>query len=271
MIKYAQKRIGPLTERKTLEPLCALYSLCMFYAMSTTYNKSHVFRLLALFQVLQSEALVSISNFGGKKFVTSDLALTMQKHEDVDIDYKLEIFSEALAVARLTCRDLYALMKVVFRVGRRGAQSLAFTQDEKRKQAKYTECIQPHSVYFMCAFAYSHIATMLHNAQQLNIYPGTIESFVVMVLTTTPGESASALDKATATVERSAEAIIRAVQLEEALLADAEGENGEEGEAPKAAAVVTLKLDYETFMETAHKLAVFVAHIIFDDRNLQEV
>lgn len=87
-----------------------------------------------------------------------------------------------------------------------------------------------------------------------------------MLVTTTPAECTSVAEHAAPKHVLSAEEIIRAVQAEEA-----ERKAEEEGqEAPKAV-VVTLKLSYETFMETAHKLATFVAHIIFDDRSLQEV
>lgn len=266
LIQTASKMVAPVNERKTLEALCALYCLCLYYGLSTSYQKELVFKVLAILQAVQSEALVIIQNIGGRSIAMPDLSTALRKDEQMDTTFKLEVFSEALAVAKLTCRDLYALMKHVFRVGRRGAQSLAYSADEKKKQAKYTECMQPYSVYFMCTFAYAHLATMLHSAQSLNIYPGTVESFMLMLLTTTPAATATAAQSTHTQATNTAEAIIRTVLVEEAKRKQQE----EDPTAPKPI-VVTLKLNYETFIETAHKLAIFVAHEIFDDRNLQEV
>jgi hypothetical protein len=266
LCKAASKTIGPVNERKTLDSLCALYCLCLYFGLNTSYPKGVAFRVFWLFQALQSEALVTITNVGGRKIAMPDVGTTLKKSGQIDLAYKLELFTESLAVARLTCRELYGLMKSVFRVGRRGAQSLTFTADERKKHSKYAESIQPYSIYFMCAFAYSHMATMLHNAHNLNVYPGAVESFMMMVLTTTPTAAAAVQDTTHAQSTNTAEAIIQAVLEEEERKKQLE----ESTEAPKPV-VVTLKLNFETFIETAHKLALFVAHDIFDDRNLQEV
>lgn len=279
LIKYVTKRISPVNEKKVLEPICALYCLCMYFGMASNYTKNYAFRLFSLLQTLQVEAIVTLSNVTNKKVQMPDIFLALQKDETIDTNYKLEVFTDALAVAKLICRELYSMMKIVYRVGRRGALSATFTPDEKKKQAKYSECVQPYSVYFMCTFAYSHMAVVMHTARNLNIYPGTLESFVLMAMSTSPEVCAAMQEKVRAVATSSDPvAIIQAVVEQEAtkVAAAAAAKEGAqqvaETESTKpAVAVVALKLGYEVVMEKAHKLALFVAHVIFDDRNLQEV
>ena len=267
LIKSATKSIGPVNERKILEPICATYCLCMYYALNTVFRRTHIFRVLSLLQNLQNESIIATTNFCNKKIVIPDLKNILQKNEEIDINYKLEVFTEALTIARLTCRDLYAMMKIIYRIGRRGAVSTVYSTEEKKKQMKYSECIQPYCMYFMCTFAYSHIIIMLNTMQTINIYPGSLETILSMILITTIEKSKNNKNKLlNLNNNMSSEEIVKQILLEE--------ENkklNNEIENIKENVIVTLKLNYETFMDISHKLALFVAHIIFDDRNLQEV
>jgi len=278
LLKLAMKRTAPVTEKKLLEALCSTYCLCMYFGMTTDYSRGHTFRFLALLQTLQLESLVAISNFGaGNKVQMPDIFLALQKDEEIDINYKLETFTDALSIAKLVCRDLYALMKVVFRVGRRGAHTATFTPDEKRRQLKYAEAVQPHALYFMCSFAYSHIAVVLHASHNLNLYPGMLESVLVMTLTTTPAQCAAITAKyRTVTTHETPDSILkdveRTAQEERHKRHHGTQAGPNEGEEEVTKPVVTVvKLSFELLIETAHKLAVFTAHIVCDDRALQEV
>jgi len=276
LIKMAMRRVSPVSEKKLLEAVCSSYCLCMYFAMTTNYSRGHTFRFLATIQTLQAEALVAISNFGaGNKIQMPDLHLSLQKDEALDINYKLETFSDSLAIAKLICRDLYALMKIVFRVGRRGAHTASFTPDEKRRQLKYTESVQPQSLYYMCTFAYAHIAVVLHASNNLNIYPGMVESVLLMTLTTTPAACNAIVSRAMPADSQSPDSIIQETQraAQEAHAQRQSAHSGPtEAEADAAKPVVAaIKLSYELLIESAHKLAVFVAHIVCDDRSLQEV
>lgn len=274
LLKYVAKRISPVSEKKILEPICALYCLCMYFGMTTSYMKSHAFRFFALVQTLQAESIVTLTNITHKKIQMPDIFLALRKDDSIDINHKLEVFTDALAVAKLMCRELYSMMKVVFRVGRRGAPSASFTPDEKKKQAKYSECVQPYSLYFMCTFAYSHMAVVLQAAHNINIYPGTLECFMLMTMTTTPVVCSAMQEKGNTNTASSPSAIIQATtaQLEASKIGEGkDGAESADGSAKPVAVVVALKLSYEVILECAHKLAVFVAHVICDDRNLQEV
>lgn len=278
LIKFSMKRVAPVTEKKLLEALCSMYCLCMYFAMNTDFSRIHTFRFLALLQILQMESLVAISNFGaGNKLQMPDIHLALEKDEEIDINYKLETFTDALAVAKLVCRDLYALMKVVFRVGRRGAHTASFTPDEKKRQLKYSEAVQPHALYFMCSFAYSHIAVVLHASNNLNLYPGMLETVLIMALTTTPAQCAAITVKhQTSGTHESPDSILKEVErtAQEERNKRHNGTHTGSAEAETEAAkpmVMVVKLNFELLIETAHKLAVFLAHIVCDDRTLQEV
>lgn len=272
LLKYVSKKISPVTEKKILEPICALYCLCMYFGMTANYAKGHAFRFFALLQTLQIESIVTLTNVTHKKVQMPDIFQVLKKNESIDISYKLEAFTDAMTVAKLICRDLYSMMKVVYRVGRRGAHSATFTPDEKKKQAKYSECVQPYCIYFMCTLAYSHMAVILHAARNLNIYPGTLECFMLMAMTTTPEVCATMQEELLPAAGASPSDIIKAVVEQETAKAAAAADGAEkEAESAKPVAVVSLKLSYEVALEAAHKLALFVAHVICDDRNLQEV
>lgn len=204
-----------------------------------------------------------------------DIFLSLRKDERIDIMYKLETFSDSLTIAKLICRDLYALMKIVFRVGRRGAHTASFTPDEKRRQLKYAESVQPQALYFMCSFALSHIAVVLHASNNLHIYPGMVESVVMMALTATPAACSAIVTQAQRSDSLSPDSIILETQkaAQEAQRQRQSAHTGPvEGEAEAAKPVVAvMKLTFDMLMEGAHKLAIFVAHIVCDDRSLQEV
>lgn len=74
-------------------------------------------------------------------------------------------------------------MKATLRIGQKYAPSNVLSTDERRIQMKHTDCIQPFSIYFMCTFAYSHIVIVLKSHHCLNIYPGSCECFLTLILT----------------------------------------------------------------------------------------
>ena len=278
LIKIAFKKITSVSEKKVLEPLCATYCLCLYFGLSTEYNRSCTFRFLSLMQSLIPETFVNMHMFGKNKIQMPDIALVLEKNESIEVEYKLEIFTNAFTLAKSICRDLYSLSKVVFRVGKRGAHSsMAYTPDEKKKQLKYTECIQPYSVYFMCCFAYCHVTTVLYSANNLNIYPGMLETLVLMVLSTTATECANMIENANAVSSGAAGgsgADSNANAANPAPTADGQavaGSTEEKADAVKAVVIVLVKLGFEVLIATAHKLAVFVAHVVCDERRLQEV
>jgi hypothetical protein len=51
------------------------------------------------------------------------------------------------------------------------------------------ECMQPHALYFMCAFGLSHVAAMLKEHGNLSLVPGIAETLILAMLTT-PDEAA---------------------------------------------------------------------------------
>eukprot|EP00601_Ochromonadales_sp_CCMP2298_P030565 CAMPEP_0173325732 /NCGR_PEP_ID=MMETSP1144-20121109/682_1 /TAXON_ID=483371 /ORGANISM="non described non described, Strain CCMP2298" /LENGTH=351 /DNA_ID=CAMNT_0014269981 /DNA_START=91 /DNA_END=1142 /DNA_ORIENTATION=+ len=248
LLCLAARRVTPVTERKLLESLCALYVLCLYYALSTDFKRDLLFEFLSLVQALQAEALMAThSSSSSHKLQMPPLDQVLRKDPAIEVDYKLEVFSESLLLGKLIARDLHSCMRVVFRVGGGGLRNapLALTPEEKRKLLKYVECLQPYSVYFMCGLAYSHVAVVLHSGGSVNIVPGSLESVVLMLLTqpTPPLPPKEGKGKVKTT--------------------------SQQGEGDPAPTPVRVGLD--AVMKCAHKLALFCAHVLFDDRSLQEV
>jgi hypothetical protein len=311
LIKMVTRKISPVSERKVLESTGALYCLSLYFALSTIYSKSYTFKFVSLLQSVLSEIILVMNTFGGsQKIHMPKIMHALIKDNAINIDYKLEVFTEAFDLAKSASRDLYSLMKIVFRVGRRGAHSTNYTPDEKRKQQKYAETVQPYSLYFMCVFGYSHIAVVLKAANNLNIYPGMLEAFTMLKLSTTKdmcqqmaaayNESHQAaagtaaggatiggggkealqyiLDNSTVAAPGTLRSPTSTTSAAAAPAVDGGPNSAAQAPAapaasaaPVAGAGVVKKIGYQLMIEHAHKLASFVAHIIFDTRSLQEV
>ena len=89
-----------------------------------------------------------------------DIIDTLVRSNQIETEYKLEVFMDALELVKCIARDFYSLMKTTLRVGKKYAPGSSLTVEERRMQYRYVECIQAYSIYFMCIFAYSHITIM---------------------------------------------------------------------------------------------------------------
>ena len=233
------KIIQPITEKKILDSICSLYILCLYYGLSTRYQKIYIFRFISIIQIIISESIINIIHYHKNHMVyMPDIIDTLVRSNQIETEYKLEVFMDALELVKCIARDYYSLMKTTLRVGKKYAPGSPLTVEEKRMQYRYVECIQAYSIYFMCIFAYSHITIMMHESQSLSLLPGTYECYICMLLTKLASSEKP---------------------ISKAISSDNNTINND-----------AIKVGIELCMSKAYNLCIFIAHIIYNERSLQE-
>lgn len=167
-------------EFRLVEAVLALYILCTYFGMSTTYDYGLFIDIIKVFQSLFTESLINFQNGEEKKdrpLIMRDLISSLAKDVSIDIDYKLEIFEDNLQLMRFILQETLSLSNNV--------QQIKDLKIDERKAAlpAKIECVKPYCIYFSINFAIAHISLMLQLVGNISLLPGCIEMTFIGMLT----------------------------------------------------------------------------------------
>jgi hypothetical protein len=259
LVDRVRLTVYPLTELRLLEQVAAVYTLSLFFALSTRFETALISEYCSLAQSLMAETLIVMQAVGTKKVkLVGDPLACLNKDPMIEPQHCLEIFTDNLEVARKIGREAITKIRHQIKLHTKGLpdKEKDALEHEARLMNRHNECVQPHAIYFMCAFGLSHVAAMLKEYGNLSMVPGIAETVILAMLTvpddsdsdirSNNGTPASAPDKTTT---------------------EKKSKNGR----PDNSTAAPLKIDFATCMEKSQVLAVFMAHRLFDIRYLQEI
>lgn len=195
---------------QVVDSLLSLYLLCLHFGQSTFYDSACTVKCIAYFLTWITEAIIVDQHLGCNGFAMADPEALSAGNHDVDTAHKLEIFQNALELARVVLRDTYGLAREL--------RQQRHLRDEAAIP-KNPDCAKPTTIYFMLSFALCHLVAVLHSQNNLSVVPGLPEALMVIILSKPA--------------------------------AGADGDGG--------------------LIDKAQQLGIFVAHIVFTARTLQEV
>jgi hypothetical protein len=307
LLNLSSRKLNIGSEVKINESLTAIYCLCFYYSFTTQYNFHNLIEFISLSQSLLCETLIIIQKLGPNRLIMSNFTEIFQRNENIETEYLLEPFTECLTIAQTIGRAMLTRLRFILRnIGVKATPKTTPKGQQNNKDPKAPndtdiDCYAPQCLYFMCCFSLSTIAANLKSSQNLNFIPGMLEMIVIMLLTKSAYSDSRHLQNAihfipgstpatTTRITNSAGNNTASTGITKPMSAATETKIGSrEGttQSNTAAAVVNTatnrkpmtansqiinkQIQFNLCVNTINKLAVFMAHLLFDERTLQEV
>jgi hypothetical protein len=156
-------------------------ALCFYLALTTVYPSDLIIDISLFLQNMLVESMIFENLFSETTFPAvemDELFTTFKKKEEIDIEFKLEIFTEGLEIARSILRDSLNVAKIMNK-----AKDLQKLDARRAAIPKHIESFHGFCFYFFSGFALAHIGMNLQSVGNLLLVPGMIETTIVAILT----------------------------------------------------------------------------------------
>ena len=155
-----------------LEGFGCILTVCMRYATTPTVNEPSLIASVCFLQSIVTECIVLMKLMNSSiELVNPSDVLDITDFESIGM---FETFFQSLQLAKDILRDSIHQIRSCKEPEKKG--------DHERRNEHKTQhpidCFQPHSVYFMAAFALAHIAVVLNATHHINAVPGIVETLV---------------------------------------------------------------------------------------------
>ena len=164
-----------------LDSIGSLFCICLYCATIAKFDDDEeLIHCVLLLETVSSECLslfqsdvsdISLTN-GGNVFLSNpDTALLHQVTVSNNSSDLNAIFLDGLVLAKEIIRDT--------------TRQVRTSHDKMQQSSKEPkDCLQAHSIYFLCCFGLAHISIVLKGTNNLTAIPGMMESIILMSLCT---------------------------------------------------------------------------------------
>jgi hypothetical protein len=268
-----------MNEFRMSNAVLAYFTLCYYLALSTCYPADLIIEIVLFLESMAIESLMQEHNASASyHYEMKALIPSFTKQEDIDIDFKYEIFADGLEAAKGILRDSLTTARIFQRMK-------DITKAEERKAAipNKVDCYAGYCLYFMSIFTLSHIGINIHAAKNLELLPGFLETIILAILTEPASyvrqeekerKEAKALQEEKNREKEKQNQINVFGGLDSTKIKN-KGKKGEDGlpdkDKEKEVNNNTMNWPFITAVDYTQKLATFVAHVTFTEALLDEV
>ena len=169
-------RLGPrVVTADVLESLGSLFALAMFHAMISSTSKTCP-RYISLLQMVMSECLIVMDKSAPLTLMHPGNKVLYWKNILSGKYFMVDVLDETIELSKAIVRD-------VSRQVRTGRERGVGSDQIKGKKRNYAaDCMQPHSVYFLCMFGITHISLVSLSECTLQYFPGLVESALISLV-----------------------------------------------------------------------------------------
>lgn len=239
ILNYCERKSNVSSnEFRLMDAALAYFTLCVYFSLQTSYDPDIVLTFYSFLETILVESLIIEQNEIEKSLISGNILTVLHRDEEINTEYKLEVFSTCLETVRCMLRDVLNMA--------RSMQRFKHMKPEEKKAAipVHIECLRPYCFYFAAQLALSHITAVMHSCGNLLALPGSIETNICCLLTQAKNESKH--DRAETPVSRSR----------------SRKQKKDDG---------TANYDLPRCINQARSLAIFMAHYVFTQAMIEQV
>lgn len=197
-------------EYHLIDTILSYYVLCLYFSLNTSYPNGIIHQVIALLQYMHTESLIACLQAGHgpatPHIKIGKFESVFKRNLELDISYKLEIFTEGLQYATWITRQTMRLARILEKIkinnsgfgsirNQRNSVSNSATGNPTNIPTSLEEvaCLHPICIYFMTSFALSHISLMLFHHHLFPLSPGLVEVILVGMLNMTTDRRVNAI------------------------------------------------------------------------------
>jgi hypothetical protein len=184
ILNYCERKSNlSSNEFRLMDAALAYFTLCVYFSLQTSYDAEIVLSFYSLLETILVESLIIEQNEIDRSLISGNILTILHRNEEINTEYKLEVFSNCLETLRCMLRDVMNLARTL--------QRLKHLKPEEKKAAipAHIECLRPYCFYFGAVLATSHITAVMHSCGNLLALPGCIETNIFCMLAKSRNES----------------------------------------------------------------------------------